>query len=115
MGRCGGGVSLSGIMIPAIPKFLFNKCEEKGFFIASKSLLDTILVNLQLKYNDRIYDPYFDINDNGSIKFKIENFSSFKSATDKTLIIHKRNPDGTMWSKELPFDWKIVVEVSGGL
>jgi hypothetical protein len=112
LGRCGSGISLSGIMIPIVPWPLFNKCEEDGFYIATRYYLDTIGVTLQLHYNGTTYNPYIE---NGSVKFKIENFSAFKRATDKSLILHKRKPDGTIFTKELPFDWKIVVEVSGGL
>lgn len=112
LGRCGSGISLSGIMIPIVPWPLFNKCEEDGFYIATRYYLNTLGVTLQLRYNRLTYDPYID---NGSVKFKISNFSAFKKAKDKTLIIHKRKPDGTMWTKELPFDWKIVVETKGGL
>ena len=112
LGRCGNGISFSGIIIPIFPWLFFNKCEEDGFYISTKYYLGTIGVQLQLRYNGITYDPYID---NGSIKFKISNFSAFKNAKDKTLIIHKKKPDGTMWSKELPFDWKIVVSVVGGL
>lgn len=115
LGRCGRGISVFGIMIPIIPWVLFNECEERGFFVQSGHYLDEIGVTVQLKYNNKIHNSYFDFEDNGSIKFKIENFSTFKEAKDKSLIIHKKKPDGTMWSKELPFDWKIVTEVSGGL
>ena len=112
LGRCGGGISLSGIMIPIIPWPLFNNCEEDGFYIATRYYLSTIGITLQLRYNNITYDPYID---DGSVKFKISNFSEFKKAEDKTLIIHKTKLDGTIWTKELPFDWKIVTEVTGGL
>ena len=112
LGRCGSGISLSGIMIPIVPWPLFNKCEKDGFYISTRYYLNTIGITLQLHYNGITYDPYID---NGSVKFKIPNFSIFKKATDKTLIIHKKQPDGTTWTRELPFDWKIVVEVTGGL
>jgi hypothetical protein len=112
LGRCGSQLSFTGIMIPIIPFWLPNFCETDGFYISPKWGLDTLGVTLQLRYNSTTYDPYID---NGSVKFKIENFSSFKSAPDKTLILHKQNPDGTIFTKELPFDWKVVVEITGGL
>ncbi len=112
LGRCGAQLSFTGIMIPVIPFWLPNFCESKGFDVGSAAAGEISGITLQLRYNSKTYDPYID---NGSVKFRIENFSEFKKAKDKTLIIHKRKPDGTMWSKELPFDWKVVVEVSGGL
>lgn len=112
IGNCGAQLSFTGIMIPFIPFWLPNFCESDGLYISEKWGLDILGVTLQLHYNGITYDPYID---NGSVKFKIENFSTFKSAPDKSLIIHKRKPDGTMWTQELPFDWKIVTEVSGGL
>lgn len=112
LGRCGAQLSFTGIMIPIIPFFLPNFCRSDGFHIGVKWYFDLLGITLQLRYNGVTHNPYID---NGSVKFKIENFSTFKSAPDKTLIIHKRKPDGTMWSKELPFDWKIVTEISGGL
>ena len=112
LGRCGSGISLSGIMIPIVPWLLFNTCEERGFDVMASYYADTLGITLQLHYNNLTRDPYIE---NGSIKFKIGNFSEFKKAPDKSLILHKRNPDGTIFTKELPFDWKIVTEVSGGL
>lgn len=112
LGKCGGFVSLTGIVIPIIPFAYLNTCESDGFYVDNKWALDTLGITLQLHYNNKTYDPYID---NGSVKFKIPNFSEFKSAPDKSLILHKRKPDGSMWTKELPFDWKIVTEVSGGL
>jgi len=115
LGSCGGGgMSFSGIMLPIIPipYYRTNTCEKDGFRVSSKTITDTLGITIQLHYNNKTYDPYID---NGSVKFKIPNFSEFKSATDKTLILHKIKPDGTMWTKELPFDWRVVVEISGGL
>jgi hypothetical protein len=112
LGSCGAQLSFTGIMIPVIPFFLPNFCKSNGFWVNNKDYLDLLGVTLQLRYNATTYDPYID---NGSVKFKISNFSSFKKAPDKTLIIHKRKADGTIFTKELPFDWKIVVETSGGL
>ena len=112
LGNCGGGISFTGIMVPIVPWIFFNKCEERDFVVAGKRYLEIIGVSIQLKYGNQIYEPYLD---NVWVKFKIPNFSAFKNAKDKTLIIHKKKPDGTMWSKELPFDWKTVVEISGGL
>ena len=111
LGSCGAQLSFTGIMIPIIPFWLPNFCESDGFHIYTKFGLDALGVTLQLRYNSVTYEPYID---KGSVKFKIPDFSAFKKAPDKTLIIHKKKPDGTMWSKELPFEWKIVVEVSGG-
>ena len=115
LGSCGGGGMLfSGIMLPIIPipYYAANTCEKNGFRVSHQTITDTLGVKLQLYYNAITHDPFID---NGSIKFKIEDFPAFKNAKDKTLIIHKKKPDGTMWSKELPFDWKIVVSVEGGL
>lgn len=112
MGKCGAQLSFTGIMIPVIPFFLPNFCKSKGFEVASAAALEVGGINLQLHYNSTTYDPYID---NGSVKFKIENFSEFKKAPDKTLIIHKKKKDGTIFTKELPFDWKIVVETIGGV
>lgn len=112
LGRCGSQLSFTGIMIPIIPFWLPNSCKTDGFYISTKWNLDTFGINLQLHYNNTTYDSYVD---NGSIKFRIENFSEFKKAKDKTLIIHKKKPDGTIWTKEIPFDWKTVIEISGGL
>ena len=112
LGNCGAQLSFTGIMIPIIPFWLPNFCEKNGFNVGSAAGGEISGVTLQLHYNSTIYDPYID---NGSVKFKIEDFSEFKSAPDKTLILHKQKPDGTIFTKELPFDWKIVTEVSGGL
>lgn len=116
LGQCGGSVGAIGIIVPIpVPWYFPNTCEKKGFAIGRTYSLDST-TTYQLRYNSVTYDPYVD--DSGSIsfiKFKIPNFSSFKKAPDKTLIIHKRKPDGTIFTKELPFDWKIVVETSGGL
>ena len=123
-GNCGGGFRFVGIMIPIIPSFYFNSCEKDGLTISNKSYLDKIGVNLQLRYQNQIYNPYFDMHENHVqgkvleqdwVKFKIKNFSNFKNSPDKTIIIHKKNPDGIIFTKELPFDWKVVVETSGGL
>ena len=112
LGSCGASLALSGIMIPFFPAPRLNSCSKEGFYVYGKELTEVLGVTFQLHYNGITYDPYID---NGSIKFKISNFSAFKNAKDKTLIIYKKKPDGTMWSKELPFDWKIVVSVEGGL
>lgn len=112
LGSCGSLVSFTGIMIPAIPYLKSNSCSSDGFYIKEKWALDLLGVEVNLSYDGIVYEPY---NDNGSIKFKIPNFKEFKKAKDKTLIIHKRRKDGTLFTKELPFEWKTVVEVSGGL
>jgi len=112
LGDCGAQLSFTGIMIPIIPFWLPNFCESGGFNVGSATADKIGGITLQLHYNGTTYNPYIE---NGSVKFKIENFSAFKRATDKSLILHKRKPDGTIFTKELPFDWKIVVEVSGGL
>jgi hypothetical protein len=112
LGKCGAQISFTGIMIPLIPFVLPNFCKSNGFYTAPKWYIDFVGVTLQLHYNNTTYDPYID---NGSVKFKITDFKAFKKAPDKTLIIHKKKPDGTIFTKELPFDWKIVTEVSGGL
>jgi len=111
VGDCGGMIGLVGIMIPIVPVGLFNTCVSDGFYVAQKWYLDFLGITLQLRYNGTTYDPYID---HDSVKFKIESFREFKKAPDKTLIIHKRKTDGSMFTKELPFDWKVVVEVSGG-
>lgn len=124
LGNCGGGISFTGIMIPIIPWIFFNSCEGKDFIVTNKGYLDTLGISLELRYGGKIYDPYFDIKEvyvqekiykQDWVKFKILNFSEFKKATDKSIILHKRKPDGTIFTKEIPFDWKIVVEASGGL
>ena len=128
LGRCGGGITIGSlwIIIPvfALPVPHFNKCEKEGFIVSSISYLDEKGFRVELKYNGQVYDPYFDTSEihiqgkkfrNDWVKFKIPDFSEFKNAQDKTLIIHKQKPDGTIFTKELPFDWKIVVETSGGL
>ncbi len=112
MGECGAQLSFTGIMIPIIPFWLPNFCESKGFGAADSTALEIGGITLQLHYNNITHDPYIE---DGGVKFKIPNFSEFKRATDKTLIIHKKKPDGTIFIKELPFDWKIVVETTGGL
>lgn len=112
IGECGAQLSFTGVMIPIIPFWLPNFCESKGLDVGSAAGAEISGVTLQLYYSDKTRDPYIE---NGSIKFKIGNFSEFKKAPDKSLILHKRNPDGTIFTKELPFDWKIVTEVSGGL
>lgn len=112
LGRCGAQLSFTGIVIPIVPFWLPNFCESDGLYIDPKWYADTLGITLQLHYNSTIHDPYIE---NGSVKFKIKDFSEFKKAPDKSLILHKRNPDGTIFTKELPFDWKIVTEVSGGL
>ena len=112
LGRCGAQLSFTGIMIPVIPFWLPNFCESKGFDVGSAAGGEISGITLQLHYNSQTHDPYID---HGSVKFKIENFSEFKKAPDKTLIIHKKKPDGTIFTKELPFDWKVVVETTGGL
>ena len=124
LGSCGGGIDFSGIMIPFFPVPRLNSCTEEGFYVYGKYAAETLGVTFQLRYNGVTHDSYLDTSElyyrGGSfrkdyIEFKIPDFSSFKRATDKTLIIHKKKPDGTMWTKELPFDWKTVVEISGGL
>jgi hypothetical protein len=124
LGSCGGGINFSGIMIPFFPVPRLNSCVEEGFYVFDKKRAEILGVTFQLHYNGLTHDSYVDKSElhyhGGSfqknyVEFKIPNFSAFKNAKDKTLIIHKKKPDGTMWSKELPFDWKIVVEVSGGL
>lgn len=124
LGSCGAGLELSGIMIPFFPFLRLNSCEKEGFYVYDKVGANTLGVTFQLLYNGVTYDPYFDTDEfyaNGEkfrkdyVEFKISDFPAFKKAPDKTLIIHKRKPDGTIWTKELPFDWKIVTEVSGGL
>lgn len=112
LGQCGGGISFFGMLIPLIPIPIFNKCEKNGFGDISDLYLSSIGVTLQLYYNEKIYDSY---TENGLVKFKITNFSDFKKANDKALIIHKKQPDGALWTKKLPFDWKTVVETIGGL
>ena len=125
LGSCGGGIYFSGIMIPFFPVPRLNSCVEEGFYVYGKYSAETLGVTFQLRYNGVTHDSYFDTDEYYSsygnkfkkdyVEFKIPNFSAFKNAKDKTLIIHKKKPDGTMWSKELPFDWKIVVSVVGGL
>lgn len=124
LGSCGGGINFSGIMIPFFPVPRLNSCVEEGFYVFDKKRAEILGVTFQLHYNGLTHDSYVDKSElhyhGGSfqknyVEFKIPNFSAFKNAKDKTLIIHKKKPDGTMWSKELPFDWKIVVEFSGGL
>ena|SRR3989338_4196039 len=112
IGRCGAQLSFTGIMVPIIPFWLPNSCRSKGFYIEEKWSADLLGISYQLHYNSKTHNPYID---NNSIKFKIENFSEFKHAKDKTLIIHKKKLNGTIFTKELPFEWKTVVEVSGGL
>jgi hypothetical protein len=124
LGSCGGGIDFSGIMIPFFPVPHFNRCVEEGFYVYDKYAAKTLGVTFQLRYNGVTHDSYIDTSElyyhggkfrKDYIEFKIPNFSDFKNAKDKTLIIHKKKPDGTMWSKELPFDWKIVTEITGGL
>lgn len=124
LGSCGGGIDFSGIMIPFFPVPRLNSCSEEGFYAYGKYSAETLGVTFQLRYNGVTHDSYFDTDEFYSygnkfkkdyVEFKIPNFPAFKNAKDKTLIIHKKKPDGTMWSKELPFDWKIVVSVEGGL
>jgi hypothetical protein len=124
LGSCGGGIDFSGIMIPFFPVPRLNSCVEEGFYVFDKKRAEILGVTFQLHYNGMTHDSYVDKSElhyNGGsfqknyIEFKIPNFLAFKNAKDKTLIIHKKKPDGTMWSKELPFDWKIVVSVEGGL
>lgn len=124
LGDCGGSGFALGIMVPIpIPWYFKNTCQENGFSVG-RAITSSSNVFYQLRYNGKIYDPYFETSEirmygkklgNDMVKFKIPNFSAFKKATDKTLIIHKKRPDGSIFTKELPFDWKIVVEVSGGL
>jgi hypothetical protein len=124
LGSCGASLTLSGIMIPFFPAPRLNSCTKEGFYVYDKGGANTLGITFQLRYNGITYDSYFDTDEFYSygnrfkkdyVEFKIPNFSDFKNAKDKTLIIHKKKPDGTMWSKELPFDWKIVVSVEGGL
>jgi hypothetical protein len=124
LGSCGGGIDFSGIMIPFFPVPRLNSCAEEGFYVYGKFSANTLGITFQLRYNGITYDSYFDTDEFYSygnkfkkdyIEFKIPNFSAFKNAKDKTLIIHKKKPDGTIWTKELPFEWKIVVSVEGGL
>ena len=112
LGSCGGGVSFTGVGLPFVPWIFFNKCESDGFVVTSKINLDILGVTMQMRYNSKIYNPY---SDRGFIKFRINNFTEFKKAPDKKLIIHKKRLDGTMFTKEIPFDWKIVVDTEGGL
>ena len=101
LGYCGGSVGYIGFIIPIVPFFEFNKCEQKGFNVGNQEFKN---ISFQLKYNNKIYEPRY----NEKNIFNIENFNEFKKAKDKTLIIHKKEDDGTIITKEMPFKWKIV-------
>lgn len=104
LGKCGGGATLFSLVIPMFIPIYFktNSCEQDGLYIKSKLSPDTKGVAFQLHYNNKTLSPYLD---GDQIKFKIPNFSEFKSSTDKTLIIKK----GKL-AKELPFEWKVKIE-----
>ena len=113
LGNCGGSFGAIGIIVPIpFPWYFKNTCKQDGFRVSHQFITEPLGVTLQLYYNNKIYNPYID---EGSIKFAINDFKTFKKAKDKTLIIHKKKPDGTIFTKELPFEWKIVTEVTGGL
>lgn len=98
-GWCGAGIEFFGFLLPIIPYYHKNTCEKNGFFIMGK----TEELYFELKYNNKIYEPYYD---GLQIKFKILDFNEFKKAKDKTLIIYKDNKK----IKELPFDWKLTIQ-----
>ncbi len=108
-GHCGGGVSFFGVILPVIPSYSSNTCEKEGLFISNKSSLEkNSITTIQLKYNNRIHKYYID---RGQLKFKIPNFSAFKKARDKTLIITKKTDNGNIITKEIPFEWKITTNI----
>lgn len=104
-GHCGAGIEFVGIILPIIPFYNSNTCEENGFMINYGAInkMENKKISCQLKYNNTIYSPI----DNGT-KFHISDFKTFKKAEDKTLIIHKKTTEGKIITKEIPFEWKIT-------
>jgi len=110
-GGCGGYFELASIwiIIPVfvIPSFQTNKCEKYGLDGFNKDYLDMLNVSVEMRYNGILYHPY---NDNGLLKFKIENFKKFKEAEDKAIIIKKND-----FSRIIPFEWKVKYSSMGGI
>jgi hypothetical protein len=129
IGKCGGGLTFFGILLPVIPVwFTMNSC-EKEFVIVDAG--GDIKLDLKLKYNGNIYEPNFtgnkvtydgnvyapQTNVKGEIgysystpefKFKIDNFWQFRMADDKAIIVIGKTKDGKEFTEELPVKWGVM-------
>ena len=125
MGKCGGGVTFFGIILPIIPVwFNFNSCEESFEIDITdiKNISGLEIQNATLKYNNQTHTPYATeplIETHGQnqehkyeygkkFKFKIPNFWHFRIADDKAIIVTGKTKDGQDFTQELPVKWGIM-------
>jgi len=118
LGECGGGVTLSCILVPVIPVWIYlNKCHER-FYI---NIPGSLVTNIRIKYNGIIYDPitvesHINFAHSGIVhavlkkyKFKIENFWKFRMADDKTMIVNGKDGSGKEFEEHIPIKWGIML------
>lgn len=118
IGMCGGGVFVFlGIPIP----YPFNECENEGFRIRTGTNKQIYLRYNGVLHNPNRFEYYYGIkcrfinnewiDDEGMICnkinikgwpiFKIDNFTEFKEAKDKAILVEENG----VIIKEIPFEW----------